>query len=157
MFGEDVGVAIGGAAGCVNDASAVAFGGSHQDVERTIDVGVVACKRVVDRPRDGGDGGLVKDHVDVVCGVEAGVVVAHVAIDDFDTGRNVLEIGAFSGAEVIENADVVPLPDQTVDEMSADETCSAGHEIVGHDWWLLRPVGSSIRLARLTGRLTVRS
>ncbi len=75
-------IAVGGAAGGVNEAGDALVAGGDQQVEKAVAVGGVGGQRVFDGARHGAEGGLVEDDGDAGAGAAAVVGVADVALDE---------------------------------------------------------------------------
>ena len=56
------------------------------------------------------------------------LVAPELALDDLDVVRELREVRAVAGGEVVEHADVVAALDQRADEVGADESAPAGDE-----------------------------
>ena len=64
-------------------------------------------------------------------GVDA-LVRAEITFHHLDVPPERREVGAASGGEVVEDADVVAALEQRLDEVRADEACAAGDEDLRH-------------------------
>src|SRR5690606_32394493 len=103
-------VSVGGAAGGIGEAFHTCVAGSDQQVEEAVDVGAVSGDRVVDRARDGAEGGLVQDVVHAFTSLAAVVEVANVALDELeacplvwaDQLLDFVEVVLVAGGEVVE-------------------------------------------------------
>ena len=65
-------------------------------------------------------------------GLVAGLAVAHVALDELDLFRDVGEVLAFSGGEVVQHDHVVPSVQNVSRQVASDETGPAGDQVFRH-------------------------
>ena len=85
-------------------------------VHKTVHIGIVTGLGIVDRTRHGAQCGLVGDVSDLGAGVLAGLNVANITFDEFESSEGTrlnaildcLQVFAGSGGEIVETADDLP-------------------------------------------------
>ena len=122
-------VAVGGGGGGVDDAADPGDASGFEEVEGSVEVGLVAGAGLLDGAGDGGEGGEVEDGVDAFAGFREGFRVAEVGGVDLDFAGDGREVCAGAGVEVVEAADfVLAAVDEGLGEVGADEAGDAGDE-----------------------------
>ncbi len=84
---------------------------------------------ILEGSRNGWQGGEVEDMTDALDGPATGVDGQEVTFDEVDVIEKVDEVIAVARGEVVEYADPVSPFEQRPDDVTADKTGSAGHEI----------------------------
>ena len=82
--------------------------------------------------RNRGDGRLMKDAIDAGYCAGHGGSIGQVGFDEIDLLANLPQVFQPPGREIIEHAHLQAALDQRIDQMRADETCSAGDEDFTH-------------------------
>ena len=129
-------IAIGRAAGCIGKASHLCVACRDQHVEEAVDVGAVSGDRVVDRARDGAEGGLMQDVVHTFASLAAVVEVADVALDELeacplfraDQLLDFVEVVLVAGGEVVEADHPLVELEQSFQQVGADEASYTGNQ-----------------------------
>ncbi len=125
-------LAVHGGRGGVHDAGLPLLPGrGHEQVERARDVGGVGAERVGDRARDGAHGRLVEDGRHAAHGPLDGLEAREIAADHLEPAIALGEgeVAPAPRGEVVEHADAVPLGEQALDDMGADEAGATGDQI----------------------------
>ena len=123
-------VAVGGTGGGVGEALNSFVLGRHQNVQKTVDVGLVGGDGVLDGTGHGAEGGLVKDVIGAGDGFFAVFQVADVAFDEGETsplvcGDSVLyfaQIVVVASSEVVQAHYCLIQFEQGFQQVGADET-----------------------------------
>ena len=96
-----------------------------EHAQRADDVDLGVANRVVDRARVPDARGQVEDDVAALGGRLGDARRGHVAVDELGVGAEVLRVAR---GQVVEDDDLVPLGQQQLDEVAADEPCAAGDQ-----------------------------
>ena len=115
----------------MHDALHAGVPGGHEHVERALDVDLVGGGRVLDRVGHGAEGGLMQHVAHALHGPPDLGEVAEVALDQLDAIEHAVEVLPRPAREVVEDPDVLLVPDQLLDEVGPDEPRAAGDQVHG--------------------------
>ncbi len=120
----------------IDEAPDAGVAGSDQQIQRAVDVHLVAADGVLDRSRHRAQPRLVQHYVDAGAGAAAFGRIAHVALDHAEVARRIRprrgerlgDVLAESGLVVVEADHLLSERDQVFDQVAADEARRAGDQ-----------------------------
>ncbi len=132
-LGDERLVAIGAGGSGVDDAADARLAGRVEQIDGCGHTMRMRGERGFDAQRHRGQGGLVKDAVDLFHGPGHGCGVEQIAADEFDAVPQVIEVRFEAGAEIVEHADGIAPPHQGLGDMGADEARASGNQESTHE------------------------
>ena len=129
-------VAVGRARRRVDEAPDAGVARGHEHVEKAVDVGAVGRDRIGERARHRPQRRLVQHDVDAAAGLAARGEVANVAFDEAvsrplrhgDARLDLVDVPTVAGGEVVETHHGLVEPQQSLDQVRADEPRAARHQ-----------------------------
>src|SRR5690606_25354227 len=127
-------VAVHRAGARVDDAAHAGPPGRFQQLDGAVHVVVVRCPGVGDRAGHAWQGGHVEDHLHAVRGTVAVGGAANVSLEEVHAGHAV-QVVPRAGREIVEDADLVPVVPQLLDDVRPDESGATGDKAAKRRNW----------------------
>jgi len=100
-----------------------------KNIQSSLNVDVISCYRVCDRPRNTGKRSLMEDNLHSLHGIPDDMITAHIAFNNINIISNIDKIGPVPGREIVKNSNCLTPQQGFPCNIAPDETSASSNKI----------------------------